>query len=195
MIIYSLDVLLFPIWNQSVVPCPGLTVASCWHVGPLHASRLKTKVIGWLTSLVSFFRASLIAQSVKNPPAMQETSVRFLGQKIHWRRDKLPTSVLLGFPFGSAGKESTCNRGDLGSIPGLGWSPQEGKGYPLQYSGLENSMGPDFHGTSLEIPWHRLSSSIWKQLFHIFCPVYQLFGVLVSLVPLNLPWPETLAFY
>ena len=41
---------------------------------------------------------------------------------------------------GSDGKESTCNVGDLGSIPGLGRSPGEGKGYPLQYSGLENSM-------------------------------------------------------
>ena len=46
----------------------------------------------------------------------------------------------LGFPCGSAGKESACNAGDLGLIPGLGRSPGEGKGYPLQYSGLENSM-------------------------------------------------------
>ena len=45
-----------------------------------------------------------------------------------------------GFPGGSAGKESTCNAGDLGSIPELGKSPGEVKGYPLQYSGLENSM-------------------------------------------------------
>jgi len=44
------------------------------------------------------------------------------------------------FPCGSAGKESACNAGDLGSIPGLGRSPGEGKGYPLQYSGLENSL-------------------------------------------------------
>ena len=56
------------------------------------------------------------------------------------RRDKLPTPVFLGFPCGSAGKESTCNAADLGSIPGLGRSPGEGKGYPLQYFGLENSM-------------------------------------------------------
>ena len=42
------------------------------------------------------------------------------------------------FPCSSAGKESTCNVGDLGSMPGLGRSPGEGKGYPLQYSGLEN---------------------------------------------------------
>ena len=41
---------------------------------------------------------------------------------------------------GLAGKEFACNEGDLGSIPGLGRSPREGKGYPLQYSGLENSM-------------------------------------------------------
>ena len=61
-------------------------------------------------------------------------------RKICWRRDRLPTPVFLGFPCGSAGKESTCNAGDLGLIPGLGRSPGEGKGYPLQYSGLENSM-------------------------------------------------------
>ena len=61
-------------------------------------------------------------------------------RKIRWRRDKLPTPVFLGFPGGSAGKESACDVGDLGSIPGLGRSPGEGKGYPLQYSGPENSM-------------------------------------------------------
>ena len=46
----------------------------------------------------------------------------------------------LGFPGGSGGKESTCNVGDLGLIPGLGRSLEEGNGYPFQYSGLENSM-------------------------------------------------------
>ena len=59
-------------------------------------------------------------------------------RKIHWRRDRLPTPACLGFPGVSAGKGSACNTGDLGSIPGLGISPGEGKGYPLQYSGLEN---------------------------------------------------------
>ena len=43
----------------------------------------------------------------------------------------------MGFPGGSAGKESACNVGDIGSIPGLGRSPGEGNSYPLQYSGLE----------------------------------------------------------
>ena len=60
--------------------------------------------------------------------------------KICWRRDRLPTPVLLSFPCGSAGKEPACNVGDLGLIPGLERSPGEGKGYPLQYPGLENSM-------------------------------------------------------
>ena len=50
----------------------------------------------------------------------------------------LLTQVFLGFPCGSAGKESTCNAGDLSSVLGLGRSPGERNGYPLQYSGLEN---------------------------------------------------------
>ena len=48
--------------------------------------------------------------------------------------------TILGFPGGSDGKKSTCSVGDLGSIPGLGISPGEGNSYPLQYSGMENSM-------------------------------------------------------
>ena len=51
-----------------------------------------------------------------------------------------------GFPCGSAGKVSACNAGDMGFIPKLGRSPGEGKGYPLQYSGLENSMDYRVHG-------------------------------------------------
>ena len=58
---------------------------------------------------------------------------------------------------GSAGKESTCNVRDPGSIPGLGRSPREGKGYPLQYSGLENSM---------DCIVHRVTKS-WTQLWKI----------------------------
>ena len=55
-------------------------------------------------------------------------------------RNRPLTSVFLGFPGGSGGKESTCNARDLGSITVLGRSPGEGKGYPLQYSSLENPM-------------------------------------------------------
>ena len=70
-----------------------------------------------------------------------------------------------GFPGGSDGKESTCNVGDLGLIPGLGRSPGEGKSYPLQYSGLENSMGSIVLGglkeedTTKRLPVHFTSLS------------------------------------
>ena len=55
---------------------------------------------------------------------------------------------ILSFPHSSVGKDSTCNAGDLGLIPGLGRSPGEGKGYPLQYSGLETSMDCIVHGVA-----------------------------------------------
>ena len=54
--------------------------------------------------------------------------------------DCSPGSSVRGFPSSSAGKESACKTGDLGSVPGLGRSSAEGNGHPLQYSGLENSM-------------------------------------------------------
>ena len=53
----------------------------------------------------------------------------------------------MGFPGGSGHKESTCSAGDLGLIPEFGRSPGEGNGYPLQYSGLENSMDREYQ------PW------------------------------------------
>ena len=55
------------------------------------------------------------------------------------------SSNFLGFPDGSDSKESACNAGDLGLTPELGRSPGEGSGYPLQYSGLENSMTEELH--------------------------------------------------
>ena len=58
-------------------------------------------------------------------------------------------------PDSSVGKESTCNAGDPSSIPGSGRSPGEGKGYPLQYSGLENSM---------DSPWGRKESDTTEPL-------------------------------
>ena len=79
---------------------------------------------------------------------MQETPVQVWVRKIPWRRDRLPTAVFLSFPGDSAGKESAYNAGYLGLIPGLGRSPGEGKGYPLQYSGLENAMNCIIHGVA-----------------------------------------------
>ena len=80
----------------------------------------------------------MIAQLIKNPPAIRETLVQFLGPE-----------------DGSAGKESACNVGDPGFIPGLGRFPGAGKGYPCQYSGLENSMDCIVHGVAKS--WTRLS--------------------------------------
>ena len=73
---------------------------------------------------------------------------------------------VLGFPVSSVGKESAYNAGDLGSIPGLGRSPREGKDYPLQYSGLKNSMSCIVHGVT----------NIWTQLsdFHFHLPLKEL---------------------
>ena len=98
--------------------------------------------------------------------------VQFGVGKICWRRDRLPTPIFLGFPCGSAGKESARNSRDLGSIPGLGRSPREGKDYPLQCSSLENTVHgvtknwtqlSDFQfqaGTSFS-SCHRLTGIVW----------------------------------
>ena len=71
----------------------------------------------------------------------------------------------VGFPDSSVGKESACNAGHPGSIPGLGRSPGEGIGYPLQYSGLENSMNCIVHGVAKS--WTRLSN------FQFSCTKYR----------------------
>ena len=89
-----------------------------------------------------------MAQLVKNLPVMQETLVRFLGREDALEKGLTTHSSILGLPCGSAGKESACNVGDLGFIPGLGRSPGERKGYLLQYSGLENSMDCMVHGAT-----------------------------------------------
>jgi len=73
--------------------------------------------------------------------------------KICWKKDRLPTLAFLGFPDGSTAKESTCNAGDLGSIPGLRRSPGEWNSYPLQYSVLENSMDCIVHGVAKSWTW------------------------------------------
>ena len=95
--------------------------------------------------IFKYIRASLIAQLVKNPPASRRPWFDSWVGKIPWRQDRLPTPVFLSFPCGSAGKEFACNVGGLGSIPGLGRSPGEGTGYPLQYSDLENSIDCAVH--------------------------------------------------
>ena len=70
--------------------------------------------------------------------------------------------IFMGFPGGSAGKESACNAGDVGSIRGLGRSPGEGKGYPFQCSGLENSMD------CIYSPWGRRVRQLSDFHFHVY---------------------------
>ena len=85
--------------------------------------------------------ASLVAELVKGPPAMQEAQFDSWVGKIPWRRVRLPTTVFLDFPRGSDGKESAYNAGDPASIPELGRSPGGGHGNPLQDCCLENPHG------------------------------------------------------
>ena len=104
--------------------------------------------------------ASLIGQLGKIHLQCKTDQFDYGVGKICWRMDGLPTIVFLGFPCGSAGKESAYIAGNLGSSPGLGRSPGEGKGYPLQYSGLENSMYCIVHGVAKSWTW------LWYFHFH-----------------------------
>ena len=101
-----------------------------------------------MDTIINNIRASLIAQLVKNPPAMQEIPVRFLGQEDPLEKGLATHSSMLGLPWWLSWKETACNAGDLGSIPGMGRSPGEENGYPLQSSDLENSMGCIVHGVA-----------------------------------------------
>ena len=96
--------------------------------------------------LLQYSWASLVAQKVKNPPAMWETWVRSLGWEDPLEKERLPTPVFLGFPGGSESKESTCNVGDPGLIPGSGRFPWRRDWLPT----------PVFHGQRILVgysPW------------------------------------------
>ena len=111
-----------------------------------------------------FFGTSLVAQLVKNPSTWQEIPVWFLDQEDPLEKDRVHASIFLGFYSGSDSKESTCNSGDPGLIPGLGRSHREGNDYPLQYSGLENSMD---RGAWKAIVHGIAKSSTWLDDFHL----------------------------
>ena len=140
-------------WRRERLPTP------VFWLGEFHGlyslwGRKESDTTEWL------WKAFLIAQLVKNPPAMQETLVRFLvredplKKEIHWRKDRLPILVFLGFPCGSTGKESARNAGDLGWEDPLGreWLPT-----PVFWPG-------EFHG--LYSLWDLKESDRTEQLSH-----------------------------
>ena len=96
----------------------------------------------WSRGLVPTHLQTLLhLEAHSNAPGEGQESSSAVGRWSSGDREvrEIPSIHAVTFPSGSAGKESARNGGDLGSIPGLGRSPGEGKGCPLQYSGLENS--------------------------------------------------------
>ena len=130
---------LFPFWHFWVSGFSKPSWVTQNKRGKGQSNRIET--FGHICLFLILDSASLIAQLVKNQPAMQETWFDSWVGKIPWRRDRLRTPIILGFPGGSVGKESTCNAGDLGSIPGLGRSSGGGHGNPFLYSCLKNPHG------------------------------------------------------
>ena len=84
----------------------------------------------------------------------------------HTHTHKYIYIYILGFPCGSVGKETACNVGDQSLIPGLGRSPGDWKGYPLQYSGPENSVDCIVHRVAKS--WTGLSDFYFYFHFHIY---------------------------
>ena len=104
----------------------------------------------------SLARYSPCARTVRNDWG---TNTSLTSNTIQLRLDSQPSYSLNGFSCGWTGKESACSVVHLGSMPGLGRSPGEGKGYPLQYSGLENSMDWLAHGVAKSYTTERLTLS------------------------------------
>ena len=96
-------------------------------------------------------------ESSSTPQFKSTTSLALTSIYYSWKNHSLTIqtfiSKVMSLLCGLAGKESACNVGDLGSIPGLGRSPGKGKGYPLQYSGLENSMDCIVQGVAKSQTW------------------------------------------
>ena len=110
--------------------------------------------------------------------------------KIPWRRVRLPAPVFLSFPGNSDGKESACNAGDLGSIPGLGRSPGEGDGTPLQYSCLENPMdGGAWWAAVHGVPKSQTRLSDFTFTFH-FHVLEKEMATHSSVLAWRIPWTE-----
>ena len=121
--------------------CPALSdPMDCSPPGSSVHGIFQARILEWVAISSSRDQVQVLcvsSQLAKNLPAMTVTLLWFLVRKLHWRRDKLPTPVLLGFAHGSDGKESFCN---AGSIPDLGRSPERRHGNPLKYSFFLNNL-------------------------------------------------------
>ena len=155
---------------EVLVPQPGIEPSP----PALETQSPNHRTVSCSVALSSLTLCHLLGCSTPGSPVLhyllQSKLMSWVG-KIRWRRERLPTPVFLGFPCGSAGKESARNAGDPASLPGLGRSPGGGKGYPLQWSGLGRKESDTTEQISLSLfhfhvhwvgdtlqPSHRLSS-------------------------------------
>ena len=141
--------------------CPNHSLSFPFSVPPsslsffyeiqVHETGLITIPSAWYTLIIA---PSVTVFSSSFLPSFLSPCLSFLLSScnkclwIYHPKQNLLVYLYKGFPVCSAGKESACNAGDPGSISGLGRSPGEGNGYPLQYSGLENSMDCVVHGVA-----------------------------------------------
>ena len=132
----------------------------------------------WYIYIYIYIYISLKALLLKNLPTIQETLVKFLGQKgrkVPWRRDRLPTPIFMGFPGGSDGKEFNCNARDLDLIPWLGRSPRGGHGKSLQCSCLKSPLNKG--GLVAYSPWgHKESAHRKHTRIHTYIYIWHIFN-------------------
>ena len=112
----------------------------------------------------------VVAKCQISPATEQHKECIQFNQVIYLRTNRIYFPFRQGFPSNSAGKETACNAGDLDLISGLGRSPGEGKGYPLQYSHPENPMDCIVHGVT------KGQTQLSKSTFLSFCMFIEIFS-------------------
>ena len=187
------------LWGSSSVNSCSMKSVNSWHsssslwshgwgssamathrgsVWDLETFEIFTAVIPGLVFLTPFWEVSSLSLSFwMDSPYLPHSHFQSTSAPVlYFQEKKKSNSWYLwwiisskGFPDISVGKESICNTGDLGLILGLGRFPREGKGYPLQYSGLENSMDCIVHGVAKS----------WIRLSNLYCPIFSQNGHMI----------------
>ena len=129
--------------RDSVLGIEILDLANRGHSGA--CSHIQVPAVN--ANLVRLGEAEAVGGTIRTSACDKMAGQEFTSHRLQ-TQSSFNFTYRMGFTGGSAGKESYCNVGDLGLIPGLGRSPGEGKGYSLQYSGLENSMDSIVHGVA-----------------------------------------------